>query len=135
MPIRRFIIATVVSPAEFCRALTTPEGAQELIKLFVSVGHKAWIEGDSLIVEGDLPSEMPVPPGFPAPIDLELPISSLHLDVRGRKMAARFGIKKIGELLVKTGDELLECNGFGRSSLSLVRMKLARLGLRLRNDP
>jgi DNA-directed RNA polymerase subunit alpha len=46
----------------------------------------------------------------------------------------RLGIGTIGELLRKTGDDLLECKNFGVTSLNEVREKLSQHGLKLRGD-
>lgn len=62
------------------------------------------------------------------------PISDLSLSVRARKCMARLGITTIGELLRRTGDELLECKNFGVTSLNEVRDKLTAQGLKLRGD-
>jgi DNA-directed RNA polymerase subunit alpha len=40
----------------------------------------------------------------------------------------------IGELVRKTGDDLLECKNFGVTSLNEVRDKLSQLGIKLRGD-
>ena len=42
----------------------------------------------------------------------------------------RLGISTIGELLRRTGDELLECKNFGVTSLNEVREKLTAGGLK-----
>jgi DNA-directed RNA polymerase subunit alpha len=65
---------------------------------------------------------------------LERPISDLNLSVRARKCMVRLGIGTIGELLRKTGDDLLECKNFGVTSLNEVREKLSQHGLKLRGD-
>ncbi|TWT76579.1 DNA-directed RNA polymerase subunit alpha [Planctomycetes bacterium CA13] len=65
---------------------------------------------------------------------LERPISDLNLSVRARKCMARLQLNSIGELLRKTGDEMLECKNFGVTSLNEVREKLTDLGLKLRGD-
>lgn len=62
------------------------------------------------------------------------PISDLNLSVRARKCMVRLGINTLGELLRRTGDELLECKNFGVTSLNEVREKLGPMGLRLRGD-
>ncbi len=62
------------------------------------------------------------------------PISDLSLSVRARKCMVRLGITTIGELLRRTGDELLECKNFGVPSLNEVRDKLSVQGLKLRGD-
>jgi DNA-directed RNA polymerase subunit alpha len=62
------------------------------------------------------------------------PIHDLGLSVRSRKCMVRLGINTIGELLRRTGDELLECKNFGVTSLREVREKLGPMGLRIRGD-
>jgi DNA-directed RNA polymerase subunit alpha len=64
----------------------------------------------------------------------ERPIADLNLSVRARKCMVRLGINSIGELLRRTGDELLECKNFGVTSLNEVREKLTVAGLKLRGD-
>ena len=46
----------------------------------------------------------------------------------------RLQINTIGELIRKTGDDMLECKNFGVTSLNEVREKLADLGLKMRGD-
>jgi DNA-directed RNA polymerase subunit alpha len=65
---------------------------------------------------------------------LERPIADLNLSVRARKCMARLGLTLIGELIRKTGDDLLECKNFGVTSLNEVREKLTSLSLKLRGD-
>ncbi|WP_153557842.1 DNA-directed RNA polymerase subunit alpha C-terminal domain-containing protein [Roseimaritima sediminicola] len=65
---------------------------------------------------------------------LDRPISDLNLSVRARKCMVRLGLNTIGELVRKTGDEMLECKNFGVTSLTEVREKLDELGLKLRGD-
>ncbi len=65
---------------------------------------------------------------------LNKPISDLNLSVRARKCMIRLGVVTIGDLLRRTGDELLECKNFGVTSLTEVREKLTVHGLRLRGD-
>ena len=61
-------------------------------------------------------------------------ISELGLSVRARKCMIRLGINTIGELLRRTGDDLLECKNFGVTSLNEVREKLTVQGLKLRGE-
>jgi DNA-directed RNA polymerase subunit alpha len=61
-------------------------------------------------------------------------VSDLNLSVRARKCMTRLGIASLGELVLRTPDELLESKNFGVTSLNEVRGKLAELGLKLRND-
>ena len=65
---------------------------------------------------------------------LERPISDLNLSVRARKCMVRMGLSTVGELVRKTGDDLLECKNFGVTSLNEVREKLTEANLRLRGD-
>lgn len=65
---------------------------------------------------------------------LNKPIADLNLSVRARKCMIKLGISTIGELLRRTGDELLECKNFGVTSLNEVREKLTTQGLKLRGD-
>ena len=65
---------------------------------------------------------------------LDRPISDLNLSVRARKCMVRLGLTTIGELVRRTGDDLLECKNFGVTSLNEVREKLTRLNLKLRGD-
>ena len=52
---------------------------------------------------------------------LDRPISDLNLSVRARKCMARLQLNTIGELIRKTGDDMLECKNFGVTSLNEVR--------------
>lgn len=62
------------------------------------------------------------------------PVNDLNLSVRARKCMVRLGIGTIGELVRRTGDELLECKNFGVTSLNEVREKLTIQGLKLRGE-
>jgi DNA-directed RNA polymerase subunit alpha len=61
-------------------------------------------------------------------------VTELNLSVRARKCMNRLGINTLGELVQRTGDELLEAKNFGMTSLAEVREKLAQYGLSLRGD-
>jgi DNA-directed RNA polymerase subunit alpha len=65
---------------------------------------------------------------------LDRPISDLNLSVRARKCMIRLGLNTVGELLRRTGDDLLECKNFGVTSLNEVREKLTQHSLKLRGD-
>ena len=65
---------------------------------------------------------------------LARPIGDLNLSVRARKCMIRLGITTMGELVRRTGDELLECKNFGVTSLNEVREKLRVHSLKLRGD-
>jgi DNA-directed RNA polymerase subunit alpha len=65
---------------------------------------------------------------------LDRPIAELNLSVRARKCMVRLGLTTIGELIRRTGDDLLECKNFGVTSLNEVREKLTLHNLKLRGD-
>ena len=65
---------------------------------------------------------------------MDRPIADLNLSVRARKCMVRLGLTTIGELLRRTGDDLLECKNFGVTSLNEVREKLTLQGMKLRGD-
>ena len=65
---------------------------------------------------------------------LDRPIADLNLSVRARKCMVRLGLSTIGELVRRTGDDLLECKNFGVTSLIEVREKLTLNNLKLRGD-
>jgi DNA-directed RNA polymerase subunit alpha len=61
-------------------------------------------------------------------------IADLNLSVRARKCMVRLNIQTVGELIRRTGDEMLECKNFGVTSLNEVREKLTQYGIKLRGD-
>ena len=61
-------------------------------------------------------------------------INELNLSVRSRKCVARLGITTIGELVLKSADELLSTRNFGVTSLNEIRSKLGEMSLTLRKD-
>ncbi|MDX1448881.1 MAG: DNA-directed RNA polymerase subunit alpha C-terminal domain-containing protein [Acidimicrobiia bacterium] len=63
--------------------------------------------------------------------DLELPIEALDLSERPRNCLRRAQIKTVGELVQRTGDDLLNITNFGQKSLEEVVAKLDELGLSL----
>ena len=65
---------------------------------------------------------------------LAKPVSDLNLSVRARKCMIRLGINTIGDLVRRTGDDLLECKNFGVTSLNEVREKLTVMNLKLRGE-
>lgn len=70
----------------------------------------------------------------PADATLELPIGELNLSVRSRKCMVKLGVEKIGDLVRRSSEDLLECKNFGATSLKEVREKLAAYGLKLRGE-
>ncbi|MFM8636077.1 MAG: DNA-directed RNA polymerase subunit alpha C-terminal domain-containing protein [Planctomycetia bacterium] len=82
--------------------------------------------------------EEPVPvPEEPSADEQEIysaSINDLNLSVRARKCMTKLGINTIGELVRRTGEDLMECKNFGVTSLNEVREKLSERGLRLRGE-
>ena len=64
--------------------------------------------------------------------DLDLPIEELDLSERPRNCLKRAQINTIGELVLKTEDDLLAITNFGQKSLDEVLVKLDERGLVLR---
>jgi DNA-directed RNA polymerase subunit alpha len=64
--------------------------------------------------------------------DLDLPIEDLDLSERPRNCLKRAQINTVGELLLKTEDDLLNITNFGQKSLDEVKQKLDERGLSLR---
>ncbi len=64
--------------------------------------------------------------------DLELPIEDLDLSERPRNCLKRAQVNTVGELLLKTEDDLLAITNFGQKSLDEVTAKLDERGLTLR---
>jgi DNA-directed RNA polymerase subunit alpha len=64
--------------------------------------------------------------------DLDLPIEDLDLSERPRNCLKRAQVNTIGELLLKTDDDLLAITNFGQKSLDEVKAKLDERGLQLR---
>jgi DNA-directed RNA polymerase subunit alpha len=91
----------------------------ELMNLFADMG-----EGIGLEL-GDRDDESMGSP------DLDLPIEALDLSERPRNCLRRAQIKTVGELVLKSPDDLLNITNFGQKSLEEVTMKLDELGLSL----
>ena len=64
--------------------------------------------------------------------DLDLPIEDLDLSERPRNCLKRAQVNTVGELLLKTDDDLLAITNFGQKSLDEVIQKLDERGLQLR---
>jgi DNA-directed RNA polymerase subunit alpha len=91
----------------------------ELMNLFADAG-----EGIGLEL-GDRDDESMGSP------DLDLPIEALDLSERPRNCLRRAQIKTVGELVLRSPDDLLNITNFGQKSLEEVTMKLDELGLSL----
>jgi DNA-directed RNA polymerase subunit alpha len=92
---------------------------RELLGLFADVG-----EGEGIGLElGDV---VEAESGSP---DLDLPIEALDLSERPRNCLRRAQVKTVGELVMRTEDDLLNITNFGQKSLEEVAAKLDELGL------
>ena len=80
------------------------------------------------MVEGAQP-EMPLAHGME-----NFPIEELELGVRSYNCLKRVGIETIGDLVVKTENELAAIPNFGKKSVEEVKETLAAHGLTLRGD-
>jgi DNA-directed RNA polymerase subunit alpha len=65
--------------------------------------------------------------------DLDLPIEDLDLSERPRNCLKRAQVNSVGELVLKTEDDLLAITNFGQKSLDEVLQKLDERGLSLRS--
>ncbi|MEX2279098.1 MAG: DNA-directed RNA polymerase subunit alpha [Acidimicrobiia bacterium] len=92
---------------------------RELLNLFADLGEGVGLELGEVQTESS---------GSP---DLELPIEALDLSERPRNCLRRAQIKTVGELVQRTGDDLLNITNFGQKSLEEVAAKLDELGLSL----
>ncbi len=62
---------------------------------------------------------------------LRMPISELELSVRSTNCLSQANIKTIGELVMKTEQEMLSYRNFGKKSLNEIKEVLAKMGLSL----
>src|SRR5881392_4385830 len=66
--------------------------------------------------------------------DLALPIEELTLTVRSYNCLKREGIHTVGELVARSEQDLLDIRNFGAKSIEEVKMKLAGMGLGLKDS-
>ncbi|MDO4987927.1 MAG: DNA-directed RNA polymerase subunit alpha [Synergistes sp.] len=65
---------------------------------------------------------------------LSRPVKDLELSVRSENCLLRGGVHRIGDLVVKTRDELLKIRNLGRISLREIEEKLSKFDLHLSGD-
>ncbi|HSJ26977.1 MAG TPA: DNA-directed RNA polymerase subunit alpha [Acidimicrobiia bacterium] len=106
-----------ITPAE--AVSSAGKTLRELLTLFADMGEGVGLELGEVQTESS---------GSP---DLELPIEALDLSERPRNCLRRAQIKTVGELVQRTGDDLLNITNFGQKSLEEVAAKLDELGLSL----
>ena len=64
-----------------------------------------------------------------------MPIEELDLTVRSYNCLKREGIHTVGELVSRSEADLLDIRNFGSKSIDEVKIKLAGLGLALKDSP
>jgi len=64
-----------------------------------------------------------------------MPIEELDLTVRSYNCLKREGIHTVGELVGRSEADLLDIRNFGSKSIDEVKVKLAGLGLALKDSP
>ena len=67
--------------------------------------------------------------------DLALAIEDLDLTVRSYNCLKREGIHTVGELMARSEADLMDIRNFGAKSIDEVKVKLAELGLQLKDSP
>ena len=90
---------------------------RELLGLFADVGEGVGLELGDLAVTDSVSQ------------DLDLPIEALDLSERPRNCLRRAQINTVGDLVLKTREDLLDITNFGQKSLEEVIAKLDELGL------
>jgi DNA-directed RNA polymerase subunit alpha len=70
--------------------------------------------------------------GSAPPEILSKSVQDLELSVRSRKALQRLNINTLGELTMRTEDELLGCKNFGQTSLNEIKQQLTSFGIGLR---
>lgn len=135
MGIRTLGDLTRVTEASLLASKNFGETSLEEIRAIMSA--KALRVGQSLEQGAAYTEQRYRPPTTLSPEEqavLNRPVTELNLSVRARKCMNRLNLNTIGELVNRSGDELMEAKNFGVTSLNEVKEKLAALGLKLRGD-
>ena len=67
--------------------------------------------------------------------NFSMPIEEMELTVRSYNCLKREGIHTVGELISRSEADLLDIRNFGAKSIDEVKMKLASMGLALKDSP
>jgi DNA-directed RNA polymerase subunit alpha len=67
--------------------------------------------------------------------NFSMPIEEMELTVRSYNCLKREGIHTVGELISRSEADLLDIRNFGAKSIDEVKMKLAQMGLALKDSP
>jgi DNA-directed RNA polymerase subunit alpha len=118
---------------------------EEQLLEFKNFGETSLDEIKDLLARNDLqlagsqPSAKPIARELPAPTEdgsmvekLSMPVDLLGLSTRCRKCMERLNITRVGELIQRSEEELLDVRSFGRTSVMEIKSKLAELGLSLK---
>jgi DNA-directed RNA polymerase subunit alpha len=135
MGIRTLGDLTRVTEASLLASKNFGETSLEEIRAIMSA--KALRVGQSLEQGAAYTEQRYRPPTTLSPEEqavLNRPVTELNLSVRARKCMNRLNLNTIGELVTRSGDELMEAKNFGVTSLNEVKEKLGALGLKLRGD-
>jgi DNA-directed RNA polymerase subunit alpha len=105
------------------------QGAEILIRQLAIFTDIEKIEGFGEAAAAEVPAEAPLAHGME-----NFPIEELELGVRSYNCLKRVGIETIGDLVVKSENELAAIPNFGKKSIEEVKETLATHGLNLRGD-
>jgi DNA-directed RNA polymerase subunit alpha len=105
------------------------QGAEILIRQLAIFTDIEKIEGFGEAAAAEAPAEAPLAHGME-----NFPIEELELGVRSYNCLKRVGIETIGDLVVKSENELAAIPNFGKKSIEEVKETLATHGLNLRGD-
>jgi DNA-directed RNA polymerase subunit alpha len=105
------------------------QGAEILIRQLAIFTDIEKIEGFGEAAATEAPVEAPLAHGME-----NFPIEELELGVRSYNCLKRVGIETIGDLVVKSENELAAIPNFGKKSIEEVKETLATHGLTLRGD-
>jgi DNA-directed RNA polymerase subunit alpha len=105
------------------------EAAEILIRQLAIFTDIEKIEGFGEAAAAEAPVEAPLAHGME-----NFPIEELELGVRSYNCLKRVGIETIGDLVVKSENELAAIPNFGKKSIEEVKETLATHGLNLRGD-
>jgi DNA-directed RNA polymerase subunit alpha len=67
--------------------------------------------------------------------NFSMPIEDMDLTVRSYNCLKREGVHTVGELVTRSEADLLDIRNFGAKSIDEVKMKLAAMGLALKDSP
>jgi DNA-directed RNA polymerase subunit alpha len=105
------------------------QGAEILIRQLAIFTDIEKIEGFGEAAAAEVPVEAPLAHGME-----NFPIEELELGVRSYNCLKRVGIETIGDLVVKSENELAAIPNFGKKSIEEVKETLATHGLTLRGE-